>query len=143
MAAARPLPATSRSQRSASAARARSPRRSRAADHNASRKRIRRRARLFAASSIALVGGSFLVVGAGQALVAAHQVALDEAQRSLSAAVARDENLQFSVSKLESPARIVEIAEGRYGMVVPKSVLYLAPVNPGLTVIAAARRSSR
>ncbi len=144
MAAARPLPATSRTKRTAAAARVCSSRRSAVADHNApNRKRMRRRARLFLVASIALVGGSLFAVAAGQALVAAHQVALDQAQQSLSAAVARNQNLQFSLSKLESPARIVEIAEGRYGMVVPQSVLYLAPVNPGPTVIAAATRSSR
>lgn len=104
---------------------------------------MRRRTRLFVVASISLVGGSLFAVAAGQALVAAHQVALDQAQQSLSAAVARNQNLQFSLSKLESPARIVEIAEGRYGMVVPQSVLYLAPVNPGPTVIAAAKRPSR
>lgn len=144
MAAARPLPATSRTKRTAVAARARSPRRSAVDDHNGvNRRRMRRRARLFVVASISLVGGSLFAVAAGQALVAAHQVALDQAQQSLSAAVARNQNLQFSLSKLESPARIVEIAEGRYGMVVPQSVLYLAPVNPGPTVIAAAKRPSR
>jgi hypothetical protein len=90
---------------------------------------MRRRTRLLTVVSIALVAGTLFAVAAGQALVAAHQVALDQAQQSLSAAVARDQNLQFSLSKLESPARIVQIAEGRYGMVVPQSVVYLAPVN--------------
>lgn len=93
--------------------------------------------------SIVLVGGSLFAVAAGQAMVAAHQVELDQAEQSLSTAVARNQNLEFNVSKLESPARIVEIAEGRYGMVVPRSVLYLPPVNPGPTVRAAARRSNR
>ena len=39
--------------------------------------------------------------------------------------------------------RSSEIAEQRYGMIVPRSITYLAPVNPGETVIAAARKSSR
>ena len=104
---------------------------------------MRRRTRLLVVSSVGFVAAALFAVAAGQAIVAAHQVELDQAQQSLSAAVARDQNLEFTLSKLESPARIVEIAEGRYGMVVPQAVVYLAPVNPGPTVIAAAKRSSR
>jgi F0F1-type ATP synthase membrane subunit c/vacuolar-type H+-ATPase subunit K len=113
-------------------------------DHNAiDRRKMARRTRLYLAGAIVLVGLALFAVAGGQALVAAHQVALDQAQQSLSSAVARDQNLEFSLSKLESPARIVEIAEGRYGMVVAQSVVYLAPVDPGPTVIAAARKTSR
>jgi cell division protein FtsB len=144
MAAARPLPATPRAKGTSGVARKRAPRHRAVVDHDApNRKMMRRRARLLIVAAIALVGGSLFAVAAGQALVAAHQVELDQAQQSLSTAVARNQNLQFSLSKLESPARIVEIAEGRYGMVVPRNVVYLAPVNPGPTVLAAAKRSSR
>lgn len=144
MAAARPLPATTAPWRRTGASKARSSRRPAFVDHRTTnQKTTRRRTRLLLVASIVLVGGSLFAVAAGQALVAAHQVQLDQAQQSLSSAVARDQNLQFTLSKLESPARIVGIAEGRYGMVVPESVVYLAPVNPGPTVIAAAKRSSR
>jgi cell division protein FtsB len=104
---------------------------------------LRRRTRLFVFVSLVLVGASLFSVAAAQAFVAARQVALDHEQQKLSSAVARNQNLEFTLSNLESPARIVAIAEGRYGMVVPANVLYLAPVNPGPTVITAAKRSSR
>lgn len=144
MAAARPLPATSRPRRSAGASKASTHRRAAPGVKRASKRRAeRRRTRLFVVASLVLVGGSLLGVAAGQALVAARQVALDRAEQRLSAAVARDQNLELNLSKLESPARIVGIAEGRYGMVVPTTVLYLAPVNPGSTVNEAAKRSSR
>lgn len=140
--------ATSRSSRPAVRTkpknRARHSRRRPIVDHNSpDRRKVNRQTRLLIVVSIALVGGTLFSVAAGQALVAAHQVALDQVEQSLSSAVARDQDLQFTLSKLESPARIVEIAEGRYGMVVPESVTYLAPVNPGPTVIATAKRSNR
>ncbi|MGA8296028.1 MAG: hypothetical protein WB770_03185, partial [Acidimicrobiales bacterium] len=113
-------------------------------DHRAAdRRKMRRRTRLLLVVAVVLVAGTLFAVAGGQALVAAHQVELDQAQQSLTTAVARDQNLEFTLSKLESPARIVEIAEGRYGMIVPQSVVYLAPVNPGPTVITAAKRSNR
>ncbi len=144
MAAARPLPATPRTRCTTGSPKKRAQRRSTVVDHNAPNRRIlRRRTRLLVVSSVGFVAAALFAVAAGQAIVAAHQVELDQAQKSLSAAVARDQNLEFTLSKLESPARIVEIAEGRYGMVVPQAVVYLAPVNPGPTVIAAAKRSSR
>lgn len=144
MAAARPLPATPGPKRAAGTSRTRPSGASPRVEQRASKRRaLRRRTRLLLVVSIVLVGGSLFAVAAGQAMVAAHQVELDQAEQSLSTAVARNQNLEFNVSKLESPARIVEIAEGRYGMVVPRSVLYLPPVNPGPTVRAAARRSNR
>jgi cell division protein FtsB len=144
MAAARPLPASQRAKRTSAESKARTPRHAALADRRAvSRRAMRRRPRLLVVTSIALVGGSLFAVAAGQALVAAHQVELDQAQKQLSSAVARNQNLEFTLSKLEAPARIVAIAEDRYGMVVPASVLYLAPVNPGPNVTAAAKRPSR
>jgi cell division protein FtsB len=142
MAAARPLPEGPRTRRAAAAPRARPQRRATPVDA-AKRRMLRRRTRFFVFVSLVLVGGSLFAVAAAQALVAARQVTLDHEQQRLSSAVARNQNLEFTLSKLESPARIVAIAEGRYGMVVPASVLYLAPVNPGPTVITAANRPSR
>ncbi len=144
MAAARPLSATPRTRHDTGSPKARAQHRSTLVDHNApNRRTLRRRTQLLVVSSIGFVAVALFAVAAGQALVAVHQVELDRAQQSLSAAVERDQNLEFTLSKLESPARIVEIAEGRYGMVVPQAVIYLAPVNPGPTVIAAAKRSGR
>jgi cell division protein FtsB len=143
MAAARPLPATPRTRRP-EARKTRPARRPAVENHRTPKRRmVRRRTRLLLVVSVVLVGGSLFAVAAAQALVAAHQVSLDRVEQSLSSAVARNQNLEFALAKLESPARIIQIAEGRYGMVVPESVVYLAPVNPGLTVNAAAKRSSR
>ena len=107
------------------------------------RRRLRRRARLMVVGAVLIVVATLIVVAGGQALVAARQVNLDATQQALAQSVARNQNLQLSRANLESPARILEIAEQRYGMILPKTITYLAPVNPGETVIAAAHKSPR
>jgi len=107
------------------------------------RRRMRRRARAMLAGAVVIVAGTLVLVAGGQALVAAHQVSLDATEQALAQGVARNQNLQLTRANLASPARVLEIAEQRFGMIVPRSITYLAPVNPGETVIAAARKSSR
>ena len=91
---------------------------------------MRRRAQLLSVLAATVVAVSLLVAAAGQAFVAAQQVRLDRLDRGLAAAVARDQNLQLTRAQLASPSRILRVAERELGMVVPKNVVYLVPVNP-------------
>jgi cell division protein FtsL len=82
------------------------------------------------AAAALVVAAALIVVAAGQAIVAAQQVHLDRLDRSLATAVARNENLQLTRAQLASPTRILTLAERELGMVVPKHVTYLVPVDP-------------
>jgi cell division protein FtsL len=95
------------------------------------------------AVAVLSVAGALITVAAGQAIVADSQVHLDTINQELSSALAQNENLQLSRAKLAAPARILQLAEERYGMVVPRSVTYLAPLDPGRSVIESARKSRR
>jgi cell division protein FtsL len=104
------------------------------------RRRLRRRAQLVVVLAATVVAISLLVVAAGQAFVAAQQVRLDRLDRGLATAVARDQNLQLTRAQLASPSRILRVAERQLGMVVPKNVIYLVPVNRDRSTSASAPR---
>ncbi|HXZ83147.1 MAG TPA: hypothetical protein VED84_05290 [Acidimicrobiales bacterium] len=106
------------------------------------RRRLRRRARATLAAAVTLVAGALFTVAAGQAFVAAQQVHLDRLAQQLATSVARDQNLQLTRAELESPSRILAIAERQLGMVVPRAVTYLVPVDPGRTGRPAAGRKA-
>ncbi len=105
-------------------------------------RRLRRRARAILVLAALFVAGALLFVAAGQAFVAAQQVHLDRLDQQLATAVARDENLQLARAQLESPSRILELAERRLGMVVPPSVTYLVPVEASRTAEPASARNA-
>lgn len=84
--------------------------------------------------------GAFLVVGtlgitaAAHTFVASDQQRIDALQIQLSQTLSAQQNLQIARAELESPTRVLSIAEHRLGMVAPGSAAYLAPVNPGPSV---------
>jgi len=94
----------------------------------------RRRARaMLLLATVFLVGGIF-VVGMGQNLLGTQQIRLDYLQSHLASATQTNENLLLNRAQLEAPARILQLAEHRLGMITPQSVVYLTPVIPGPTV---------
>ncbi len=87
---------------------------------------------------MALWAGLSVVAGLALALVVLHvliaqaQFRLDRLQQQAGQDQAQYEKLRLSVAQLESPARIVSIAEGVLGMQQPGSVTYLpAPQGAG------------
>ncbi len=101
----------------------------------------RRRARaMLLLSAVLLVGGIF-VIGMGQNLLGTQQIRLDYLQGQLASATQTNENLLLSRAQLEAPARILQLAEHRLGMITPRSVVYLTPVAPGPTVAGQGKES--
>lgn len=93
-----------------------------------------RRARIMIGFSALLFAGALLFVAAGQAVVVSQQLQLDNAQQQLATASSSNTNLQIERASLDSPARILQLAQHKLGMVTPKSVVYLVPVKVGPTV---------
>lgn len=99
----------------------------------AERSRLRR-ARVIALVAGAVLAASLATVAIGQDLVASQQVRLDNARQQLAQSVADEQQLQLRRAQLESPARILQIAEHQLHMIAPSSVSYLAPVSIGATL---------
>lgn len=99
----------------------------------AERSRLRR-ARMSALVAGAVLAASLATVAIGQDLVASQQVRLDNARQQLAQSVAAEQQLQLRRAQLESPARILQIAEHELHMIAPSSVTYLAPVSIGSTL---------
>jgi len=78
------------------------------------------------------VAGVFAVVVA-HVLIDQTQFRIDSMQSSLSKAQQEQTSLQYNLSELEAPQRIVTAAEG-LGMVPPAQVTYLTPVPIGTAV---------
>jgi cell division protein FtsL len=78
----------------------------------------------------ALVVGVCLLVVSAQAVVASRQIRIDNLRQQLANSVATNENLAVQRAALSSPTRILQIAEHKLGMIPPKSVTYLVPINP-------------
>jgi cell division protein FtsL len=89
------------------------------------RRARRRRARLTLALSASLVAAAMLVVAAAGSVVVSEQLRLDSVRTQVAAALAQDQSLQVQKAMLESPARILSIAEQRLGMEVPSTIHYL------------------
>jgi cell division protein FtsL len=92
------------------------------------RRARRRQARITLGLAACVVAAALLVVAAANSLVVSQQVQLDSVRVQVAATLAQDQNLQVQRAMLESPARILSIAEHRLGMVTPSSVAYLTPV---------------
>ena len=101
----------------------------------------RRQVTLLRCLGVLFVGGSLAVTATAQALVASDQQRIDTLQGQLTLTVAEQQGLQVSRAELESPLRVLHIAEDRLGMVEPASASYLVPVNPGPTVAQAGETS--
>lgn len=67
---------------------------------------------------------------AAHALVAQNQFRLNALSSQLDAASAQNKVLQLKVAELESPQRVVAVAEHRLGLVLPTSVTYVQAVAP-------------
>ena len=76
-------------------------------------------------AGIAVVAGFALALVMLHVLIAQAQFRLDGLQQEANQQQATYEKLRLSVAQLESPARIVSIAEGELGMQQPGSVTYL------------------
>lgn len=92
------------------------------------------RARAMIVLSVMTVAGALMLVAAGQAVVVSQQLQLDNTQLQLQQATAQNTSLQIQRAVLDSPTRILQLAQNKLGMVAPTNVVYLIPVNPGPTV---------
>jgi cell division protein FtsL len=99
-----------------------------------------RQARLLLSLSIALVAAALAIASVGHAVLARQQLVIDKVQSQVQRTLQTEQNLQLERAQLETPARVLRIAESRYGMVAPQSVSYLKPVNPGESVLKAEQR---
>lgn len=101
------------------------------------RQQARRRAgrrRLFVSGGITLAAAVCMALVALHVLIAENQFTLDRLQQQTSAQQATYEKLRLSVAELESPYRIVSVAEG-LGLQAPASVTYL-PATSGRIAVA-------
>lgn len=87
----------------------------------------RRRARLFATGVAALVGLGLFGIAALHVVLTQGQFELQRLEARAEQQQARYEQLRLQVAELESPERIVAVAQERLGMVSPPGVTYLSP----------------
>jgi len=97
----------------------------------------RRQANLLRTLGSLLVVGALAATAAAHALVASDQQRLDTLQSQLTQTLIQQQGLQLARAELESPVRVLHIAENQLGMVVPTSVTYLPAVDPGPSVAQA------
>jgi cell division protein FtsL len=95
---------------------------------------VHRQARLLRTLGVGFVVGALALTAAAHTFVASYQQNIDALQAELTQSVAQQQNLQISRAQLESPVRVLSIAEHNLDMVAPGAVSYLAPVNPGPSV---------
>ena len=100
----------------------------------------RRRVRLLTWTGVVVVAAALLAVVASQAALAQGQFRLQRLQARAAAEQDRYERLRLQVAELESPSRVVAVAQERLGMVPPPDVTYLSPSGPST---AAAGRLTR
>ncbi|MGO9581910.1 MAG: hypothetical protein ACLP36_03800 [Acidimicrobiales bacterium] len=104
---------------------------------------VHRQANLLRALGVLLVVGALAVTAAAHTFVASDQQRVDTLQAELSQSLGEQQDLQLSRAELESPVRVLNIAERQLGMVAPGSVSYLSPVNPGPSVAQAGASAAR
>ncbi|MGA3214546.1 MAG: hypothetical protein ABSD97_02510 [Acidimicrobiales bacterium] len=98
---------------------------------------LRRQANLLRTLGVMAVVGALAITAAAHTFVASDQQRIDTMQAQVTQVLAEQQDLQLSRAELESPLRVLKIAEKQLGMVSPGSVSYLAPVNPGPSVAQA------
>ncbi len=90
---------------------------------------------------LAVVGffATLLALAAFHSIVVSGQFEFDRLQRRLENGHERAQVLRAEVARLESPSRILEVANGRLGMVFPPARVYLASVvlDDRQTILAA------
>jgi len=97
----------------------------------------RRQVTVLRGLGVLAVMGALAATAVAHAVVAAGQQRIDTLQGQVTQTLVEQQDLQLARAELESPARVLSIAEHQLGMVVPASVLYLTPVDPGPTVAQA------
>ena len=80
--------------------------------------------------ALAVIGffATLLALAAFHSIVVSGQFEFDRLQRRLDNGHERAQVLRAEVARLESPSRILEVANGRLGMVYPPARVYLASV---------------
>jgi cell division protein FtsL len=101
----------------------------------------RRRARLFVAGLSVLFALGLLGIVSLHVVLTQGQFRLDRLQARATEQQARYEQLRLQVAELESPERIVAVAQERLGMVSPGAVTYLAPTSSAATTPAVEKRT--
>ncbi len=104
---------------------------------------VQRRANLLRGLGVMCVVGALAVTAAAHAFVASDQQRIDTLQGQLTQTLAQQQDLQLARAELESPVRVLAIAERQLGMVAPGSVSYLPPVDPGPSVYQAGESAAR
>lgn len=92
-----------------------------------SRWRVAKRPRLLMVGGVAVMCLVLLGVVVAHVMLAQSQLRLDKLNRQLASQVGLHRRLELQVAQLESPSRIVTVAQQRMHMVVPGSVTYLVP----------------
>jgi hypothetical protein len=103
----------------------------------------RRHSRAMISLAVLVVVGTLLLIAACQALVASQQVRIDNFQQAVSKSVASNQNLQLQRASLETPANILQLAQHKFGLVSPRVVTYLPPVDPGPSVAGSKASSGK
>jgi cell division protein FtsL len=100
-----------------------------------------RRARAMILLAAALFVTALFIIGMGQNMLAMQQIRIDTLQQRLTTATQKNENLLLTRAQLESPSRILQLAQHQLDMVTPPSVVYLTPVATGPTVADSGKES--
>jgi cell division protein FtsL len=95
------------------------------------RRARRRRARVTLGLSACVVAAALMLVAAAGSVVLSEQLRLDSVHAQVATALAQEQSLQVQRATLESPSRILAIAEKQLHMVAPTSVHYLVPGTAG------------
>jgi len=103
----------------------------------------RRQATILRSLGALLVVGALAATAVAHAVVASDQQRLDTLQSQLTQTLIRQQGLQLARAELESPVRVLHIAENQLGMVVPSSVSYLPAVDPGPSVAQAGASAAK
>ena len=104
---------------------------------------VHRQANVLRGLGVLFVVGALAVTAAAHTFVASDQQRIDALQAQLTQSLVSQQDLQISRAELESPLRVLSIAEHQLHMVAPGSVTYLAPVNPGPSVEQSGRAAAR
>lgn len=108
----------------------------RPADHRPDLAVVRHQDRRRRIGPVAGIGATVLLFVALLGLAGAHtllvqgQIRLDGLEADLAAERARYQTLRLEAAGLESPGRIVDVAQERLGMVSPAELVYLTPPVP-------------
>ena len=100
-------------------------------------RRVRRRRQAMTVVTLVIVAAGLFGLVASHVVLTQGQFKLQRIQRQADEEQARYERMRLQVAQLESPSRIVAVAQERLGMVPPAHVKYLAP-TPNATSPAVA-----